>query len=397
MADQIYVVDPATQETQKVEPVSFYDIGVTERDDLQRWVVKDPDLLGEPLLLVASEFNRFDKSSRRLDILALDAKGSLVVIELKLDTRGSLADQQAIRYAAFCSTMTIEDVVAAFAKFHGLTREKACERIREFLGVEELPKLGDRPRIILAGGSVEDRELTSCVLWLRGFGMDISCVELTPYRVPGTSQVILAPKTVIPIPEAQDYRVSVERGIEHTQCTAKKLARARFWRSVAEEFNKLGTNLRASGRGSGVHMCVRFGCANIHYEWVARKRDARLDVALHFEFDSREESLRWLEIIKPHVRSIRDGTDLEFEAVLWGRKWTEARFRLPFEGDFPGTELAGQAARIMKILIERTWPLIERRICSEFPVARKRISKASKALLAASQRLEKLRTERLAD
>jgi len=360
MANQIYVVDPNTHEPVKAGPVSFRDIGITERDDLQRWVANDPGLLGEPLLVVSSEFSGFDKSNRRLDILALDADAHLVVVELKLDAGRSLADQQAIRYAALCSAMTIDDVVAALARFEGSTEDEASARILEFLHSEELPELRGHPRIILAAGSIEDKELTNCVLWLRGFGMDISCVELTPYCTTDFSQVVLVPRTIIPTHEAPDYTIGVSR--EQAAPSDKqsgKAARARFWRWAADEFNRLDARFRSSGRASGVYMCVRFGSADIHYEWIVRRREKRLDTALHFEFDDRQESLQWLEVVRPHVPAITKDIGLQFELVPWGRRWAEARFRLPYSGDFPDPEIAPYAARLMCVLIERTWPLIE--------------------------------------
>ncbi len=217
MTDIIFLIDQETKEPIKVEPVSFAEIGIKEREDLEQWVIDHPELLGEDLLVITSEFDRFDKTHRRLDILALDSdlssdsKGVLVVIELKLDINRSLADQQAIRYAAFCSTMKMEDIVALLAKRLNVTPEGASTRICEFLGVDELPNLGNHPRIILAAGSLDDPELTSCVLWLRTFGVDISCAELTPYRLPISSQIILVPRIIIPLPEAIDYVISVEQ------------------------------------------------------------------------------------------------------------------------------------------------------------------------------------------
>lgn len=217
MADSIFLIDSETQEPTNVEPVSYAEIGIKERGDLEQWVVDHPELLGEDLLVITSEFDKFDKSHRRLDILALDSnlsldsKGVLVVIELKLDASRSLADQQAIRYAAFCSTIKTKDLVSLLAKRLNITSEEASTKICEFLGVEEIPTLGNHPRIILAAGSLDDSELTSSVLWLRTFGVDISCVELTPYRLPKSFQIILVPRTIIPLPEAIDYVVSVEQ------------------------------------------------------------------------------------------------------------------------------------------------------------------------------------------
>ena len=112
MSELLFIVDPVSKQLSPVEPVSFADIGVKERQDLEAWVTSHPLVLGEELLVITSEFDRFDRSDRRLDVLALDKNGYLVVIELKLDLSHSFADQQAIRYAAFCSTMTMDQVVS---------------------------------------------------------------------------------------------------------------------------------------------------------------------------------------------------------------------------------------------------------------------------------------------
>src|SRR5256885_1197090 len=127
MGDPIFSVDPNTKELTRVESASFSELGIRERGDLEQWIILHPDVLGERLLPITSEFSRFDKSSRRLDILALDADGILVVIELKLDVAASLADQQAIRYAAFCSNMRMQDIVTMLSRYHGCSLDDAKE------------------------------------------------------------------------------------------------------------------------------------------------------------------------------------------------------------------------------------------------------------------------------
>ena len=211
MTEPIYLVDPATKNLTAVQPVSFSAIGIKERQDLEEWVIKHPEVLGEELLILTSEFSGFDVSKRRLDVLALDKDGSLVVIELKLDAAHSLADQQAIRYAAFCSTMTMQDAADALSEHATCSKADAAQQILDFVDADELPELDDRPRVMLAAGAFDDQELTSTVLWLRTFGIDISCVELTPFSMPGGDSIVLVPKTIIPLPEAKEYLVRVEK------------------------------------------------------------------------------------------------------------------------------------------------------------------------------------------
>jgi RecB family endonuclease NucS len=139
LVDSIYLVDPASKKLTATKPVSLSAIGIKERADLEQWVIENPQVLGEEWVIISSEFDAFDKSSRRLDVHALDKDGVLVVVELKLDLARSYADQQAIRYAAFCSTMTMDDLVKREAAYFGMSEEEATTTLLTFLGVEELP------------------------------------------------------------------------------------------------------------------------------------------------------------------------------------------------------------------------------------------------------------------
>jgi len=183
MGNQIVIVDPQNGKLQKAKPVTFAELGLKERKDLEEWIKENTEILGSPLLVLSSEYDKFDKSDKRLDLLALDKGGKVVVIELKRDAARTLADLQAIRYAAFCSTLTFERAVELRSKFARVEVDTAKREIRDFIEDPSFSTLDNKPRIILAAGSFNDQELTSCVLWLREFGVDIRCVEVTPYRL----------------------------------------------------------------------------------------------------------------------------------------------------------------------------------------------------------------------
>jgi hypothetical protein len=360
MKDAIYIVNPKTQKPARVESVSFAEIKVKERADLERWVLNHSEILGEPLLIITSEFAKFDKSSKRLDLLALDENATLVVVELKLDATGTLADQQAIRYAAFCSTMTIEQLVELLAAAQKCSHDEAQARICNFLKSDELPELANEPRIILAAGSIDDQELTSTVLWLRRFGVNISCVELTPYRLPSSDEVIVVPRVIIPLPETREYQVGVERK-EAARIGKQKeqYANAALWKAVGEEFNKLKTQFRAlvSGNKTGSYMQITVGIHRVHYEFCLRKRERSLDAALHFEFSDRNENARWLECVKQKGFTAPD--NLASEAAMWGQKWAQVMFRVPYAGNQPRLDEIQRVASAMKSLIEQTWPAVQ--------------------------------------
>jgi RecB family endonuclease NucS len=86
-----------------------------EREDLQRILKGSISVIEQNLLILAEEFSQWEDSRRRVDLLALDRKGSLVVIELKRTEDGGHMELQAIRYAAMVSTLSFQQAVNAHA------------------------------------------------------------------------------------------------------------------------------------------------------------------------------------------------------------------------------------------------------------------------------------------
>lgn len=127
---------------------------ILERQDIEKWVMNFPEIIGEELLTITNEYNKIDKTKERLDILALDKEGKLVVIELKRYESGKSAELQAIKYAAYCSTLTLNDVISPRKNFlakrgEERTEDEIKEEIFDFIENDEFEEIGDKPRIIL--------------------------------------------------------------------------------------------------------------------------------------------------------------------------------------------------------------------------------------------------------
>jgi alkylated DNA nucleotide flippase Atl1 len=202
---------------ERVDPEKFSSVGALEVQHLERWLKAEPSLLGEDLLIVASQLTGFDKTRDRPDLLAIDAAGKLVVIEIKRDESGSSQDLQALRYAAYISTLQADQVVELFASYRAsqygesLTQDEARKQLDAFAGGGEALETLDedeQPRIILVAGGFR-AGVTNTVLWLiRNFGLDITCVQLLPYTLDGS--IVLASTVLIPLPEAADFEVRLQ-------------------------------------------------------------------------------------------------------------------------------------------------------------------------------------------
>ena len=84
----MFQVIRSTNRLVQLEERRFSDLKLREREHLQEWVAHTPEALGEELLIIQKEFDGFADTRERLDLLALDKEGHLVVIENKLDDSG---------------------------------------------------------------------------------------------------------------------------------------------------------------------------------------------------------------------------------------------------------------------------------------------------------------------
>ncbi len=193
-----------------VAATQFGEEGVRERADLQRLLRAHIDVVSPETMIIAEEFGEWEDSRRRIDLLGLDKQANLVVIELKRTEDGGHMELQAIRYAAMVSTVTFEQAVAARAEYQrrlGIEDDPQAA-VLSFLEWDEPneDRFAQEIRIVLVAADFS-KELTTSVMWLNSYDIDICCVRLRPYRL--DERILLDVQQIIPLPEAVDYQVQV--------------------------------------------------------------------------------------------------------------------------------------------------------------------------------------------
>jgi hypothetical protein len=195
---------------QPVSPTSFAREKVNERENLQRLLRDQIEIISPDTMVIAEEFGEWEDSKRRIDLLGLDKDGNLVVIELKRSEDGGHMELQAIRYAAMVSTMTFDQVVRVHSRFLAAQGkdDNAEETILSFLEWEEPDedKFAQDVRIVLVSAEFS-KEITTAVLWLNTRQLDVRCVRIKPYNHDG--KLLADIQQVIPLPETQEFQVKV--------------------------------------------------------------------------------------------------------------------------------------------------------------------------------------------
>lgn len=283
----MYSIDKNNNSICRLEEKSFASLNFEERAHLQEWIVKSPDVFGEELLIIQKEFDGFDDTRERLDLLALDKQGNLVVIENKLDDSGRDVTWQALKYASYCSSLSKRNIIDIYQKFLGINGN-AAENISDFFGgiaIEDINinKSLNSQRIILVAAKFR-KEVTSTVLWLFNYGLRVQCFKATPYQM--GEQLFVNFEQILPIKEAQEYSISVaskaqEEAKEQAVLSNYNSTRIQFWTEFIEESQKHSMMFQNHSPSKESWIGKGIGMSGLTLNLVISKNYARVEVYIN--------------------------------------------------------------------------------------------------------------------
>ncbi|MBD3305296.1 DUF4268 domain-containing protein [candidate division KSB3 bacterium] len=277
----MYLINRDKNRIEKLEQRVFQELGFRERDNLQEWIANEPQIFGEDLLVIQKEFSGFDDTKERLDLLALDKQGDLVIIENKLDDTGRDVTWQALKYASFCSGLSKENIRKIYQQYldkadPGVHAEEKLSEFYENSDYEDLIlNKGLTQRIILVAAQFR-KEVTSTVLWLMNYKLRIQCFRVTPYEM--GDQLFLNVEQIIPTKDAEDYMIGIAEKVQddletQTELKHRHIIRKEFWTRLIQHMNTKSTlyqNISPSiynwlGAGSGVRgISLNFGISKTY-------------------------------------------------------------------------------------------------------------------------------------
>lgn len=346
----MFRVDRSQNRISRLTQKRFGELALRERDHLQEWLVHQPDALGEELLIIQKEFDGFDETRERLDLLALDKEGNLVVIENKLDDSGRDVTWQALKYTAYVSGLNKLQIVEIYQQY--LDRHcgggSSVERICEFMEVEELEETvlnpGNGQRMIFIAANFR-REVTATVLWLLGRGIRAQCFRVVPYSF--GEELFIDLQQIIPTPEAADYMIGISsKEVEETNVQGvlkrRHQLRQQFWTRTLEKLRADGITLFANispGRdhwlnaGSGVRGCP--------FTMIFARDEVRVE--LNLARSDRNDNKRLFDQMEAHKTEIEAAFG---DAITWLRLDDKKQSRITYARAFDGYDQGNWPAMI---------------------------------------------------
>ena len=208
----MYQINKSSNNITKLKQCLFNELGFRERENLHEWIAKNPEVLAEDLLIIQKEFDGFNDTNERLDLLALDKDGSLVIIENKLDDTGRDVVWQALKYTSYCSTLSTSQIIKIYQSYLNQTsiNENAKDLLIEFLELESEEDLilnKNDQRIMFVANNYR-KEVTSTVLWLINHDIKVKCFKATPYSL--NDELFLQIDQIIPVPETAEFMINMK-------------------------------------------------------------------------------------------------------------------------------------------------------------------------------------------
>ncbi|MFN0202352.1 MAG: DUF4268 domain-containing protein [Bacteroidia bacterium] len=333
----MYLIKRDENRIAKIEKKPFSELGFKERDHLQEWIANSPEILGEDLLIIQKEFDGFNDTRERLDLLALDKQMNLVIIENKLDDTGRDVTWQVLKYTSYCSTLTTEQIKKIYQDY--LTQkgshDKAEQNLLDFFGITDIAELnlnsGQTQRIIMIAGNFR-KEVTSTVLWLLSYKLRIQCFKVTPFQL--GDQLLLNLEQIIPIKETEEYIISMSEKTQQDINTQEELKnrhflRIDFWKEFINKANsnpKL-TAFQSISPSKDAWLATGSGISGVGLNVVISNYYARVEV--YMSRSQKEENkyiFRELEKLQLELED-KFGDKLEWE-VLEDKKASRIKYEL---------------------------------------------------------------------
>src|SRR5690554_530263 len=291
----MFKINAIANRIQPLETRRFSELGFSERKHLQEWLANHPQALtqddGDELLIIQKEFDGFDDTRERLDLLAIDKQGNLVIIENKLDDSGRDVVWQALKYASYCANLKKQQVVEIFQRYlnqkaqtEGTAPADAESVLLEFLQADDLQSVQlntlKSQRLILVAAHYR-KEVTNTVLWLSQFGVNVQCFKVTPYQA--GAELFLNVKQIIPTPEASDFMIGMmakeaeEKSASNEQRQSHRL-RLAFWEQALESFEQRDCDLYNNiSPGKDHWLSAGSGLSGMTFNLIFSKSEVRVE------------------------------------------------------------------------------------------------------------------------
>ena len=271
------------------------------------------------LKVISEEFDEFENNDR-LDLLAIDETGAVVIIELKRKDSSSRIDIQGLKYASYCSTLTSEKIVDIYERYLNKNnlKQDSLEDIVSFIGEgnsdsDSLSKLNHNQRIVLVSQNFDSR-VKSVVAYLSKNQIDISCIEFKVFQ-DANNNIFIDTQKIIP---PEDIDSNLIKNISRDDSIKKKSNRlapqpTKLLKYLEEIKNEMQEKYGKYARGMPhvKYRTFKTGKSGLHFSFEIMKKKQEYKINLI----SKNPDLKMVETFEKLKNKIPKVNNLNYEII----------------------------------------------------------------------------------
>jgi len=316
-------------------------------DDLREWVIKNPkEIFDEDLMIIGRETG-VEGIGDGIDVLAIDRRGNLVIIELKRNVLKGDVDFQILKYASYISRWDYEDTKQQFESFIKSDYGKKIydeeitftEKLESFCNDDY--ELNADQRIYLIGKKIRER-IGSVVLWLRNKEIDARVIQFNLLK--DEENIYFHPQKLVPTSSLEKFKTGASSKKEPWKIDG------RSWHleeRTNDETRKILEKLDDLLKQKDLFDEVAWEQKN----YVAYRIEGRNRVHLRTK-----KTLLWVDVKKilnekVSVEDIKDKFGIEDSYIRYEPKWNSGEGRLKIKCDLEkGPDLEDLVDHVVGIL-----------------------------------------------
>ena len=166
---------------------------------LEDWLENSPLALAqEPILWIGRQTSAAVEDSTIFpDLLGIDSKGNLVIVELKRDEAPRDVVAQLLEYAAWAndlSDLEIQEIADDYFKNHGVyNSDQFQDVLKEALDIpdsEELPPLNRNLRLYIVAEHIPSRITNVCRFLRTSHGIEVNCIDVSTFQTEAGEKLV---------------------------------------------------------------------------------------------------------------------------------------------------------------------------------------------------------------
>ena len=276
---------------------------------IENWIVKDIAVLepGKSTLLIIGEQVLTDYG-KKIDLLCMDSKGDLVIVELKRDLTPREVTAQALDYASWVKDLGAKEIERIAAEYfqNGKTLSEA---FNERFGDELPDEINEDHSIRIVASEIDD-STERIIRYLSGRGVNINAVRFQMFRAEDSRELLVRTFTVPPDEAEQNIGRSVKS--KRTSSRQTLLERLEHCANAAE-IDFINKQLESGREMNNRKTHLAFRVAG-KIRWHLRCRDDHATIIQKGRFDG-DDKLWTEELSAAHLGFRRQNIDLSFYLV----------------------------------------------------------------------------------